>query len=541
MFGFKKIFKFAAVTAAALMVLACAEEKKNVQVSVATKGNMIPDDALFAVKIQPEQIWDKAMGSDYSPASRMWNDVKGELLDKLNETREAEAIAAIVRDAIKDPATLGISLKEPLVASVSGDFANITKGKFVAEVSLVALLDDRDAFIDVVNTVVDLANERARVGITKESVNDTYVYYSIAAERNAALDLSISKESAVLRMTVAEHAEMGDLKDSMLGLFLNGGPKNNEGMKAFYDAKSDVAVWGDLQGVLDVVMTVIEKEEPAVYAQLESSMPDYSGAAVVADLEFKDGQTVLDLRMFGSEEMKANALKYNTASSDKFFQYVPASSVFVGNFAIKDFAGLVEEISNVNEEVGEQLDLLMKMLNIDDEFLAGFPGVITFAVSGQDIDTLEVPHFFVGMECDRQVWDFLVDNVLSECAEDLGADIYCVENEFCFWYYDGAIMIFDINCPSGGFDYTDLAADIEDGGFVFNVAALPDHLLDRAAKEVDYYMTGRELLEYFSSIVITPSSDFMSATVTLNMGDNEHNLLEKILNCAANEFYFGWR
>ena len=46
-------------------------------------------------------------------------------------------------------------------------------------------------------------------------------------------------------------------------------------------------------------------------------------------------------------------------------------------------------------------------------------------------------------------------------------------------------------------------------------------------------MTGRELLEYASSLVIVPSADFMGATITLNMGDQSHNLLEKAVEIAS--------
>ena len=83
-----------------------------------------------------------------------------------------------------------------------------------------------------------------------------------------------------------------------------------------------------------------------------------------------------------------------------------------------------------------------------------------------------------------------------------------------------------------------MAQQIAKGGFVFNIEALPSHLLDSVAEEVDYYMTGRDLLEYLNAVVVTASDDFMASTITLNMGDKEHNMLEKVLEFVASQVAF---
>lgn len=538
MFGLKRIFKFAAVAAAALIVFACADEKK-AQVIMPTKDNMIPDNALVAVKVQPEQLFDKAMGDDDSYARQLWDEFRTDLLGEIKDEDGNEALAEIVRGAIKDPSTLGVSLKEPLVLSVSGDLSEIMSQSYTLEVCLVAILDNRDAFVKAIDTVFDYANKKKSLDIAKETINDTY-YYDVFSDKKGALDICISKEAAVFRLSVAAHnAKFGNINETMFTLFQNGGPENKDGIKAFMDSKSDVAVWANLEEYMDIFLPILKQASPEVYAMFEESMPDYNGAAVVADLELKDGQTVLDFSIFGSEEMKANAVKYCTTASDKFFEYVPSSSVFVGNFALKDFAGLIDGIGNMNEDLGEQLDALMMMAGIDDDFLAGLPGVITFAVSGEDADTLDVPHFFAGMECDRHVWEYL-ENLLRENAYHVGNNTYNIEDEFLIKYKDDAIMMYDVNCPLGGFEYSSYADDIENGGFVFNVAALPYDVLEEMAEEVDYYMSVNELLGYFSSLVVVPSSDFMTATVTLNMNDEEHNLLEKLIAYGIEQAY-EWR
>jgi hypothetical protein len=144
------------------------------------------------------------------------------------------------------------------------------------------------------------------------------------------------------------------------------------------------------------------------------------------------------------------------------------------------------------------------------------------------------------MECDSQVWEYLEKNLLSEYADYIGDSTYSIEDEYLIGYQEGAILMCDAMCPLGGFNYSSFADDIEDGGFVLNLKALPYHLLDEMAEDIDYYMSGYDLLGYFSSLVVTPSSDFMTATVTLNMNDEDHNLLEKLIAYALERTYSQW-
>jgi hypothetical protein len=139
------------------------------------------------------------------------------------------------------------------------------------------------------------------------------------------------------------------------------------------------------------------------------------------------------------------------------------------------------------------------------------------------------------MECDNNVWEFL-ESYLDESAESVSNGLYRVE-DYYIGYNDGMAFVMDVETmeramagSESGFAQTELARKIRKGGLVFNLAALPDELLDSAAEEVLYSMTGRDLLEYVSSVTLTTSEDFMSATITVNMGDESNNLISKIIN-----------
>ena len=88
-------------------------------------------------------------------------------------------------------------------------------------------------------------------------------------------------------------------------------------------------------------------------------------------------------------------------------------------------------------------------------------------------------------------------------------------------YNDGEVYDSFLNSPH--------AKDIAKGGFVFDLAAFPEDILDSLAEEFDYEMSGSELLEYVSSVVVTVSDDHMTSTLAVNMDDKEHNLLEKLV------------
>ena len=74
MFGINRMFKLVAVVAASVMIVACGQDKE--KVSAASENNMIPDNAVFALKIDAQQLWEKALGNPDSEFRLTWNMAK---------------------------------------------------------------------------------------------------------------------------------------------------------------------------------------------------------------------------------------------------------------------------------------------------------------------------------------------------------------------------------------------------------------------------------------------------------------------------------
>ena len=56
----RKFMQLTAVAVVAMLMVSCADEKKTS--SVAEKGNMIPDGAVVAMKVNAQQLFDKVAG-----------------------------------------------------------------------------------------------------------------------------------------------------------------------------------------------------------------------------------------------------------------------------------------------------------------------------------------------------------------------------------------------------------------------------------------------------------------------------------------------
>lgn len=536
MFGINRMFKLVAVVAASVMIVACGQDKE--KVSAASENNMIPDNAVFALKIDAQQLWEKALGNPNSELRQTWNMAKSYVPMYAASLGE---IGTIASDFVKDPSTLGIRPDQPVVVSFAIDILDVASEQVNVEVCLVALLDNSAAFVKAADVAMDLANKEAELGMTKEVVDDSYTYYSFSPERGVNVDMGVAEKSAVIRVKANTTKEAEDYKASMLSLFSNGGPAKTDGLDAFYASKGDVTMWMDMEGTLNMAKPAMEQLDPTAMAQLEEYMPMYKNASLVSTLEFQKGKTVLEAKVFGSEEMMAYTQKYNALSSDKYFESIPRSSVFVANFAMKDFAGLVKEISKTNPQFADGMEYLEEELGIDQELLEGFPGIITFALDGNGIGERQIPGMTLMMECEENVWEY-AQQFLDEYATYDGYFYNIMD--VCYVTYDGAaIRAFDAQTfknggSAGRFSRSPLAKDIAQGGFVLNLAALPYDVLDEVAEEIDHSMTGYELLEFIDSIVISSTPDQMTSTVTLNMGDKSENLLSKILSFAAESVRF---
>jgi hypothetical protein len=102
-----------------------------------------------------------------------------------------------------------------------------------------------------------------------------------------------------------------------------------------------------------------------------------------------------------------------------------------------------------------------------------------------------------------------------------GTAVILVEAETLRRSYQGGIS---------SFGSTALADEISEYGLAFNVAAIPMDVLNGFIREHrEIFKNGRDLLEFISSVTVSSSLEDMTTTLTLNMGDKYHNLLNKLL------------
>ena len=480
---------------------------------------MVPGNALWAMKVNADQVWNKALGEQGSIVREAWNASKGMLA---MQTAEFGEMGEVARQILNDPAALGVDLKQGIVLSVGGEITDIYAEEGVAQIYLVALLENSDAFLKVADAAVAVANAEGGLSVYKDVEESGYTHYVIMSEDGISMDLGVSAESAVLRFMYNETVDAAALAQSLTAAFVQDSAPA-ESLQAFYENKADLSMWGDLEGVMTAYMPFIEEIDPSAAAQMQSYMHMYEGASCMIDVNFEDGKSVIGLHSYGSDEMEEYAQKYNTESSDKFFDRVPATSFAVANVAIKNFAGLVDELCKMSPQYAEVFALLEEEYDLTKEVIEGFPGIITVAFDAKDLGEADVPRFVVFAECDESVWEYVQGFLFEE-----------LEYYVHFGYEDGVMYVMDAQTYADGrgkdtFEDTKFAKDIENGGAVIDLTTLPKDVLDDLAWEFDYYMTGDELLEYVNSVVIVNSSDFTSATVTVNMGDKQHNLLEKVV------------
>ena len=284
-----------------------------------------------------------------------------------------------------------------------------------------------------------------------------------------------------------------------------------------------------------MTMPMMVYADPASVAQIEEYMPMFANASFVGDLSFQNGKTVLGLQLFGSEEMMNYVKEYYATPSGKFMSYIPSTSAVVGSFAVKNLPATIKLACDMNSEYAQVFAKLKNDYGLDEEFFAGISGDIVFAVDGKNLIGANTPGFIFIMECDRNVWSFIQDGLVGN-AEYVGTDMFRINNQIYIAYDNGYVIVADAATmnvgpfdASSSFAGTALAKEIANGGMVINLEALPREVLDAYAREVDYSMTGKDLLDLVNSVVITSYDNNMSAKLILNMGDKQHNFLEKLI------------
>lgn len=528
--NFKNFIRLVAVVFATLTLFACAGNK-----SQASKNNMIPDNALMAFKVDATQLWNKAIGEPGSQVAMLWDMAKSGIAMQASSMGED---GALLRNVMEDPSVLGLRLDIPFVVSIAPDVEDLLDDEMSGDVYIVALLHDRKAFLSYADALLDSADEADFAGAYKEELNAKYTYYFLSSDEEMSVDMGVSSGSVVLRCHFAESYAPIAMKESMLALFDNGGPAKTEGLKNFYASKGVTAIWVDTDAIMTELMLVDEFEDELTTTAAQTYKPLYKGSSFVSELFLNDGATVAKFSVYGSDELKKYAVKYNALASDKFFNQMPYSSAFVFNLALANLSGLANELSNMNEEYAEAIAMLEEEYDFNVELLEGFPGVISFALDGKDL-TEGIPGFAFFMECKENVWDYVQD-LLVEGFVYVGDKTYSIGDMGYITYKDGAIAITDTQTAEQSektFADAPLAKQIAKGGMLIDLTALSSEVLDMLAEEIDEYMTGDDLLQFANSVVLTTSDDHMSATLTVNMGDKEHNILEKLILESINNAF----
>ena len=160
MFSLKRFSQLIAVAAVSVFMVACAGGDK----STPSKGNMIPDNAVVAVKVDFDLLLNKALGDENSPLRDYWNMAKSGLSGQMRGYGE---VGEYVRKIINDPALSGIEVDEPVVVSCAYDMQNIPYVDPSVDVYMVALLEDRSAFIKVVDAVMNYAILEEDLNVSK--------------------------------------------------------------------------------------------------------------------------------------------------------------------------------------------------------------------------------------------------------------------------------------------------------------------------------------------------------------------------------------
>ena len=133
----------------------------------------------------------------------------------------------------------------------------------------------------VADAVAAYARDEEDLNVKKENLG-SYTYYEIMSEYGNSLDLGVADKAAVLRLRVNALDGGLRMKDSFAAMFANGGPEKTEGLKEFYDAEQDVAVWVALDAALDSAMPLIEEElDYASVSKLQAYAQMYDDASAV--------------------------------------------------------------------------------------------------------------------------------------------------------------------------------------------------------------------------------------------------------------------
>lgn len=497
----------------ALLMISCAGEKEK----AATPEVLVPQDAQIALKLDVKSVLDKAIDEDNEAVQEIVEGVK------------------MVMSEFQEKGELGIDLEKPLVLSGVFDIEDEECDLYMA-----VTLSDKAKFDATLSEFVKLADEMD-IQVNKSALKSGQdVYEVLYDEIGYPVYLGVDKTSAVVFVPV--ETEM-DGKDALEELYAQAGCPAYEGFDAFVKASDDLTLWAASDVFVDELMDVFY-DDPSLAELVESFMPDmdmFEGSSMLVGLNFLDGKTVLTYANYVSEELAAYSGKFMGTASDKYFNLIPENAFLVANMAIDGLDSLFDSLME-NEEVSEAFSSL-SFLGINEDIFEALPGTITLAVAENSEDCMEMPEFVVAIECGEKIYDLLKTFVLSRYAEREG-NAYNVFDMCYVAYVDGAIVAMSPNlwaASSDGeglaqnFNSSPYASTISSFGVLFDLESISEELM---SEFLDDSSLDKETITEFCSSAVFETGKNLDGSITLNMADKDHNLLEKIVELALEEIYY---
>lgn len=509
--GFTKISMLFTVAVTALLISSCAGEKETVK-----GGILVPQDAQVAIKLDVMSVWEKAVDED--------NEMIQELL----------GMAEAFMDGVDIKNDYGLDIEKPVILSGVLDIEDES-----GDVYLSVSVSDKAKLVEAIDGLVDMA-AMMDVEIEKSSLatgQDLYVvdYYELEYPVYVAVD----KTSAVIYLSVDTY---NDGKDALEALYSQDSCPAYEGFDAFVKASDDLTLWVASDVFVDELMDVFY-EDPSMAELVENFMPDmdmFEGSSTLLGLNFYDGKTVLNYASYASEELAAYSGKFMGTASDKYFHLIPENACVAANIALANIGSAFDSIME-NEEIADAFDAL-SFLGIDEDIFDELPGTITLAIAENALNSSSIPEFTLAVECGEKIYSILENFVLRTYATKEG-DAYNVLDICYVSYVDDAIVamsptLWAASSEGEGlarnFKNNPISSEIESNGVMIDLDSVSEDLMCEIID--DPYIDKDVITDFVSSIVFSTGKN-LEGTLTLNMGDKEHNLLEKVVELALEELY----
>ena len=496
---------------------------------------MIPADAQFALRIDVRSILEKSLGEENRDSKIVLNELK-ESCDYL----ESDDLAKIVKGIIDDPRMSGINLTAPAVISGKLDLEDEEVELYIA-----LSLGDSKKFKDFVYALYEEAKEYCGTyyegGPSRFTLSDNAEGFYFGDFLGEDLCLGVTNDFAVFYCSsegLGEKLKVG--KKALRNLFEQESKCDAAGIKDFEKMSGDISLWMNGEKLTRDALRAFKYDLDFLYKHLIAHSEWYEDSYYLMNLDFEKGKNIYEMTIGGSKELMAEFSKYSSTSSSKYFKYLPKDALAVVNFKLSQelLVDAWEGLSSLSE-FEEVLEVLESEYGIDEKTIKGFPGIISAAVSASSIS--ESPSFVVTAECDKKVYDVLVNILEEELGFEKEGSAYVYEtwtSAYYITYVDGAIMFMDnkIWQRSNGkalkesFSNNSLSSDIAKGGVLFDLSSLSKDDLDDLADD-EFDMEGQDLLQIMSSLTVT--YDKSSAKFVWNMGDKDSNLLQKLVALIA--------